>query len=294
MKKFVIAILLIIIGCAIFVGVMAKLEWDFTALSTVDSVTNEYEITESYNNIYIDVDTADVRFVPSECEKTRIVCHEWENTKHTVSVKDGTLVIELADEREWYEGFDIKFGKTEVIVYLPSGNYGALNVDLSTGDVDVNGSFGFESIEISTSTGDVKNRASAETVKIDTTTGNIYVENITCDLLFLSVTTGDVEVRNAKCNTFDSDGTTGELYMSDVIAETKISIERNTGDIRFDRCDSGEIYIDVTTGNVNGSLLTDKIFITDTSSGKIDIPSSASGGVCKISTTTGNIKITIE
>ena len=82
--------------------------------------------------------------------------------------------------------------------------------------------------------------------------------------------------------------------MNHVIAANKFSIERSTGDVKFSRCDVAELYLKTSTGNVTGSLLADKVFITDTNTGSVDVPKTAVGGRCEIKTGTGDIKIKIE
>ena len=79
-----------------------------------------------------------------------------------------------------------------------------------------------------------------------------------------------------------------------VVAEGKITIERDTGDIRFDCSDGAEIFIETDTGDVRGTLLSENIFITKTDTGRIDLPSSVRGGRCEIHTDTGDIKIEIK
>jgi len=41
-------------------------------------------------------------------------------------------------------------------------------------------------------------------------------------------------------------------------------------------------------------LLTDKVFITKTDTGSINVPDSITGGRCEIKTDTGDIKITVK
>ena len=82
--------------------------------------------------------------------------------------------------------------------------------------------------------------------------------------------------------------------MKNVILSGKLYIHRSTGDVYFNKCDANEIEVKVTTGDIEGSLLTSKIFEADTTTGKKHIPSSNNGGVCKLTTTTGDIIITIE
>ena len=45
---------------------------------------------------------------------------------------------------------------------------------------------------------------------------------------------------------------------------------------------------------VGGTLLSDKVFITDTTTGDVDVPKTTTGGKCEITTTTGDIEIDIE
>lgn len=310
-----VAISLVLAGCIIFGCVMTAMKWDFTKLSTVQYVTSEYEINDGYKDISIVTDTADIVLVPSEQGKHLVVCYEEKNAKHSVSVKDGTLVIELADTRKWHERIGFNFGTPKITVSVPQGEYGAFTVRASTGDVEIPREFTFESINISQSTGDVTNHASAsEDIKIKTSTGNILTENISAGALDLSVSTGritvtdltcegDVELRvttgktdlnNIACKNLTSSGDTGNISLINVIAAEKFFIERTTGDVLFEGCDAAELSVQTDTGHVTGSLLTEKVFIAQTDTGKVDVPKTVTGGKCEIITDTGDVKITIE
>lgn len=81
--------------------------------------------------------------------------------------------------------------------------------------------------------------------------------------------------------------------MSHVIATEKLSIERTTGDVEFDDSDAADIFVKTGTGDVTGSLLTDKVFITQTDTGDVDVPQAITGGRCEINTNTGDIKTKI-
>ncbi len=310
----IIAASLVLIGSIIFGGVMTMFKWDFTKLSTVKYETNDYEINEEYKNISIVTKTADILFVLSKNQKTSVVCHEQENMKHSVSVRDGALLIEVYDTRKWYEHIGINFTTPKITVYIPQGEYGELLVKGSTGDIEIPKEFKFQSIDISGSTGNVTNLASAsKIIKINISTGNIRVENISAGALDLSVSTGSITVSNVtceaelkinvstgkthitdtKCQNIVSSGDTGDISLKNVIATERFSIERSTGDVKFDSSDAAEIFVKTDTGSVKGSLLTEKVFITQSDTGSVDVPKTVTGGKCEISTDTGNIKITI-
>ena len=176
----IVAASLILVGAIIFGGAMTVLKWDFKKLSTEKYEDKDYIITDSYKNISVITNVADVVFVPSEGSEHRVTCTERKNLKYSVSVKDETLVIERVDTRKWYDHIGIFFGSQKITVYIPQGEYGSLSVKSSTGDVSVPKYFKFESIDIIEDTGDVTSCASAfGAVKIKTSTGDIKVQGVT-------------------------------------------------------------------------------------------------------------------
>ena len=286
---------LFIIGCIIFVGVMSMLKWDFRKLSTVKYETNEYEITEEFNQILATTTTADVVLMPSEDGKCKIVCYEKTKVKHEVKVESGQLIIEAHDERRWYEHISLfSFEAPKITIYLPTDVLTSLNINASTGNIDIPSDFKFESIDISASTGNVSCYASATNeIKIELSTDNIRLKDISAGSVNLRVSTGSINLSSVRCDTLTSISKTGDVELKDVIASQKLHIEGSTGDVELERCDAQEIYIKVSTGDVEGSLLSEKIFITKTSTGDIEVPHSTTGGKCEITTSTGDIEIEI-
>ena len=195
-----------------------------------------------------------------------------------------------------------------------SVEYGNFTLAGDTGDVAIPKDIKFESIAITQNTGDVTSYASAPEIAITTSTGHIRVEDIETTNLMLSVTTGDIaavnvichegiqmdvstgktDLSNVRCKNFVSSGDTGDIDMTEVIAVEKMTIERNTGDVRFHNSDASALFVTTDTGDVRGSLLTDKVFLTETDTGDIDVPKTTTGGRCQITTNTGDIKISIK
>ena len=311
----IVASSLFLVGGIVFGGAMIALGWNFSKLSTVKYETNTYEITQPFTNISIVSDTADIHFLPSEDSKSSVVCYEQKNTPYSVTVSNDTLVIEVVDKRKWYEYIGITWGTPKVTIYLPNTEYHTLYIKEITGDITIPHDFAFKSMDITASTGDVENNAStSETVKITTDTGSISSQNISAGALYLSastgkitlsgitctgdittnVSTGKIDITDSSCKNLISQGSTGTISLKNVIAEKTFTIERNTGNIKLDRCDAAELFIKTATGDVAGSLLSDKVFITETDTGRIDVPKSITGGRCEITTDTGDIRITIQ
>ncbi len=311
----IIAASLLFTGMIIFGSVMTMLGWDFTRLSTVKYETNEHAITQSFKNISVVSDTADIVFAPSDDANVTVICREQVSLKHSVTVKDDTLTIELSDTRHWYEYFGISFQSTTITVYLPRAEYGALQIRSHTGDVSIPQDFSFDSMDISQGTGDVTSHASTlHGMKIQTSTGNIRVENVSAGSLDLTVTTGkiaanrvscagdvgihvstgDAELTDIACYDFSSNGSTGDIDLKNIIAAHALTIVRSTGDVEFEDCDAAIIAIKTDTGDVEGTLRSAKIFFTKTDTGKVEVPKTMNGGMCEITTDTGDIEVKIS
>ena len=313
----VIAAALVLIGTLGVVGVVAVNHWDFAVLSTERYETNTFDINEGFENISILSGTEDIAFFPSDDRKCRVVFYEQEKVKHTASVQNGNLLIETIDSRKWYDHIHITFSfdSPKISIYLPDSKYASLFVEESTGKIVIPKDFVFESIDLSLSTGNVDCSASCQGLsRIKTSTGNIHIENASAGELNLSVSTGKVDVRSVvckgnvdvtvstgkatltdvSCKSFISSGSTGDITLENVIATEGISIERSTGDVKFAQCDAAELFVKTNTGDVTGTLLSEKVFITQSNTGRIEVPETTTGGKCKITTDTGNIVINIK
>lgn len=309
----VVSIFLIVMGLILFGGVMMRLNWDFTKLSTAKYETREHTVTEGYESLRINVDTAAVKLIPSENGDTRVVCVEEENVLHRVEVKDGVLTVEVKDTRKWYQRIGISFGSPKVTLYLPAGVYKSFAITADTGSVEIPGDFAADRIDISATTGNVTCQASATEeicVKVSTggirlqelsvgratlasSTGAITVTRVTCaGELSVRVSTGRTVLEEITCQSLVSRGSTGGLRMKSVLAVEQFLIERDTGNVSFEECDAAEIRITTDTGDVTGSLLTEKTFVAHTDTGKKEVPNTV-GGRCEITTDTGNIRIWI-
>ena len=290
----IVAGILIFLGIILFVISLAGNDWDIAKLDTEKLQTSTHSIEDNFQNISVRTDTADVVFVLSADGVCKVECAERKNTPHLVTTKDGALEISIRDNRKWYAHISFfSFATPKITVYLPQKDYAALDIQTDTGDVEIPKDFQLTSITVSVSTGDVKCYACAtDRITISTSTGDILAQGITAGDMDLSVSTGDTKLTDVKCQNLRSTGDTGNLHLENVIAAEKFSFERSTGDVNLNGCDAGEIKIETDTGNVTGSLLSSKIFITETDTGRVHIPKSTTGGRCEIETDTGNIKIT--
>lgn len=311
----IIAACIVTIGGILFVSIMQPLGWDFSKLSINTFETNQHEITQSFDNISLKTDTADITFILSDDGICRVECYEEVKAKHSVTVENNTLNIDLVNNKAWYDYFGIYFGSPRIKVYLPEKQYAELSIRGSTGEVELPKDFTFSVVEVLLSTGDANVSSSASaSMKIKTSTGNIRIRNISTGDLGLRVSTGRITVTGATCTgdisvdvatgktyltdvtckNLVSEGDTGNITLNNVLVSEKIEIERSTGDVNFLSSDAAEIFVETDTGDVTGNLLSDKIFYAESDTGRINVPKSTTGGRCEIETDTGDIKLTVK
>ena len=285
-----VATLLVLAGLVVFAGVMGGLGWNFRDLGTDRYETQRYAVTEAFDNISIRVDTADVRFVLTADGSAGVECYQDAKEKHIVSVEGDTLVIEVENQKAWYDYIGIHFGSPRVTVYLPQGAYASLVLEGSTGDVEC-AALAAGVLKITTDTGDISlENANIGTLELKTSTGEIEVSNVTCQGdIVVKVSTGEAELEALVCKNFTSTGSTGSISLEQVLVTEKLSVQRSTGDVHFERSDAGEIVVKTETGDVRGSLLSEKVFIAHSETGKVRVPRNTTGGRCEITSETGDI-----
>ena len=305
---------LVLAGCILFGGMMMALGWDFTKFSTVKYETNTHEITEQVSRIQIETKTANTVFLPADEDVCKVVCCEAENKQHSVYVEDGCLKVQYVNEKKWYEYIGLHFETSKITVYLPREVYESLCIDIDTGHVNIPSDFQFGTVDISGHTGDISVGASAsERMCITTSTGDITVSDTTAGSMELKVSTGKIVISNVAClgdvklqvstgksvvtdltcRNFSTSGNTGDLSLDQVVAAEKITIQRTTGDIQFTACDAANFFVKTDTGDVSGTLLSDKVFVYETSTGRVDLPKTVTGGKFEVITSTGDIRLKI-
>lgn len=311
-KIWITAAALLAAGAAICGISFAAGGFDVQFLNSAHFVTNAHEVSEPFQNISIQCDTGDVLFAASEDGICRVTCFEDEKEPHQVRVDSGTLTIDRPESRRYRIGLFLDSPK--ITVALPETAYETLQIRTDTGEAVIPDLFSFSQIDAEADTGSVSLAASASgAVTVQTETGDIEIHDMTAGSIALSsdtgqilvrntsctgmvetgTDTGDIELSDVTCTDFTSTGSTGDLHLQNVLASGAFHILGDTGDVRFEQCDAGTITVKTDTGNVKGTLLTEKIFLTKTDTGRVNVPKTVSGGQCDITTDTGDIDIRV-
>jgi len=317
MKKRTIVALILAAVLIVSGGIILTLGLSFAGNHTQKSelIRQEITIKESFENVSIDTQDCDVRFAMfSGRDDCMVEIRAYEKTKHSAVVEDGTLKIEMIDERNWTDFIGVfhLFGGTETMgmtVYLPAAEYASLQVRTETGDITVQEEPSFKEMllrsdtgEIScvgasgdvldcmTSTGDISVHNSAPALtKLQSNTGDLKVSVVAGDEIHVTTNTGDVDAQNATAPFFTCSTDTGEVELEKVTAEDYLQVFTTTGDAELDSCDAGKVNIKTETGDVSGHFLTPKWFQAHSNTGNVRVPQTREGGECCIQSETGDI-----
>lgn len=286
----IVAIALIILGVVLAGAALVSVGFRFENLSTVEIIRGEHTITETFSSIDIDTLSADVRVKLSEDDVCRIEYATRSDLSYDVT--SGTLYVktESADPIVY---IGIGYVSEYVTLYLPRDTYEALAIHTTSGDIYVFPAFdAVKNAKISSTSGDISFIGIvSESLTVETTSGEIVIREPNANSVHVKATSGDVTLSAVYAETVSVKTTSGEVELEAVTATDTLSVETNSGDIEL-YCDAGEIYLESTSGDIEGSIGSAKHYIVDTTSGSVRIPPiDEQAGICKIHTTSGDIKI---
>ncbi|MBE6565362.1 MAG: DUF4097 domain-containing protein [Ruminococcaceae bacterium] len=292
----ILAVVFLLAGAVLLFASFAAGGFDDNIREKRNTVQTVYVIDEEIMSIDIDDIEHDIVIRPSEDGVCRLTCLENEAVRHSFKVENKTLTVVRNDSRRWFERlFSFSFGKTSLTLTLPYGTYYALAVEAVSGDIRIENGFTFESASLSTVSGDIAfASASQKTLTASANSGSISVKGTIAETISLSVTSGDIEMKTVSADTLSASAVSGDIEAETVLAKETMILEAVSGDIDLDGCDAKHLKIETVSGDVEGILLTPKHFFTQTVSGKVRVPTSvAGGGRCEISTTSGDITLSI-
>ena len=271
---------------------------------------------ETFNNFSFNMSTSDVEFKVSADGSKKVVLSELNKEYHEVKVENNTLYIKQIEELSWKDRtFNFHFKNLKAEVYLPSGEYGEVTAVTSTGDVRLPKDFTFSKFTVTGSTADIYCSSNVtDEINIVLSTGDITLSDMNCgsytsktstgDVIMnkvnvagnvsLESTTGEVTLKQVSCAELSQKSSTGDVELKNTVIAGHLKLETSTGDIEFIDSDANTINIKTTTGDVEGTLLSSKVFYVVTDTGDVDVPHSTTGGLCEITTDTGDVELKIK
>lgn len=298
-KKILITVAVILVAVGMICGFCGiySLGFKFNEISTSDFVTHTYTVEDDFTNIIIEDAESNINFYKSNDDKCRVLCDEREKVTHTVVNENNTLTVRVKDERNWFERINIGFfiADMRVSVYLPKNKYDSLNAASMSGDIDVANEFTFDNAKVGSISGDVSVKADVkQELNISSTSGDVIINNISAtECINASSVSGEIDLSNVKGKEIFANTISGGVMLTDTVASQKLKANSTSGEIDLKRCDAKNIVLDTVSGEISGTLLSNKQFITETTSGTVNVPQSVSNEECRITTVSGDIYIEI-
>ena len=287
-----------------------------TAESAGTIITKTHEITESFTAISVECSECSISVLPSTGSGISVVCKEREKYPHKVTVKNGCLTIEEPNRTELINIFSLVGDHTEVLIYVPFEVAAGCSISLesASGDITLDKDFVFTRGDLETASGTVICNASFHgdlsiddasgdvflrgstygDIEIDAASGHIALEGLReAEEISLECASGNILLNTVQCKSLDAETASGKLTLEDVVAEKELAGETVSGAIILSRCDAEKYDLESASGDIQGSVLRPMHFITDSASGRINVPNT-DGDPCRLTTASGNITITIE
>lgn len=200
-------------------------------------------------------------------------------------------------------------------VYVGETNVGSLSVSGSSGRVEVFSVCVESDVDVSTTSGGITvTNIECANMSVENSSGSIRISSITANgnmevkgtsgSIHISETdvngdmaanasSGSLNLTDVECANLTAENNSGKISCTNVIASEDMNLENSSGGIALEYCDAENLKLTATSGSIKGSLLSEKIFIAEATSGSVDVPKTTSGGVCEVTTTSGSIKMSI-
>ena len=316
-------IALIIAGGLMVAGVGIGVAAAASSAFNIENMTKEeehvektFDISESFKDIKIDLDSANVTILHSTDGKARVETSAPKGYEFSVNTEGDALKVVGRDERKWNEMM-FTFNSPEAKVYLPGDEYADLMVKDSSGNVVIEGGFTFDSADVSANSGNltfssnvngnltlsahsgriVCEDAAAKDTRIEGHSGNIKITNLEAANLFIKNTSGNINISNLKADSVKVEGnsgntnitgaqiegdinvsrTSGGTNLEDVIAGGELNAKTSSGNVHLTGCDAANLNLEASSGNINAELLSNKDINATSSSGVVSLPDDNSG-----------------
>ncbi len=276
----------------ILIGISFAMGGDKNLFKTTN-VTHTAE--GKFTDISVSSSMTDIIVKLSDDGKTYAVCSEDEKITFSLSVENGVLCLEEKDNSTWKDHIGISFDTRRATLYLSESEYENITVNTESGSIKCENGLYFNSASVTASSGSISiNAQISEKLYACTSSGGIEIADVSPRTLDVSAQSGSVHLVNINTSNASARSSSGSIKLLNVVCDSIMNVKSSGGSINIDMCDAPQMVLNSASGNIKGTVLTDKIFNASSNSGKIDCPASVNGGgTCTVSTSSGNIKLKI-
>ena len=246
----------------------------------------------------IDCRGQDVLIRPSKDRNCYVTCSDYSDVSYTVELTNG--VLSVIAEGSMFDGL-FRWGDAKVTVQLPpdyfQGLYDSLEVSTGSGDILVEEGVIFQRSKLESTSGDISFRADVQgKMTIETTSGDIELEDrssLFAHQVELATTSGEITVRGQNARYLSAKSTSGDVTL-DSCDIHELTVNCTSGDVELRYVDLENCNLQTISGDVSAGVGKAMDFHCSSTSGDVDTPPPVTnGGLCQVSTTSGDIEIWI-
>ena len=247
-------LLLLVIGFACVISVLAINNWDYRVLSSAPLLTeSNYVADKTHQTIFIEEDNSNIQIESTDDEFVSVKYFQSEKQYYTISDTE-TLIIKKSTDMEWYNkmGLFSYILEQPMVVSIPKLSNTDIDIVIVNGRVKIDNA-ALDNVKIKSNNGSVRiynSTFNTLTTDIDNGTSNYF--NITSygDIITTS-NNGKIEMDNIKtAKKIDVKANNGKIDLENIAAEVLL-VNSDNGVIEIDRAVVATI-IDIS--NSNGSV----------------------------------------
>ena len=274
----------------------------------------EKDITEPFTDVEIICVADHVTIKEAENGICHLAYTEDAYTQYTVAVEQGTLKITQEDTDISWDWKNLKNtlsqlldkgftqlgaameNSHDLILTLPAGAYGKINVTNVSGGLEVGENISAEEVNLAAVSGNVtaEGLTSVRSMNAATTSGKVELHSmkLTGDINAATVSGGIILENIETPGEVSLATTSGKMELIEsVIGQGEI--DGVSGNILFTNFDADTMDIELVSGSIKGTIRAPKEFQVETTSGDVSVPN-GNGGIWKIETTSGDVKIDLQ
>ncbi len=200
--------------------------------------------------------------------------------------------IVCTDAKLSFEDATLESSAGRILFSSPVRN--ALRADAASGRIELS-ELSPKTLTATTYSGNIVLSAlTVGTLEASARSGRISLSDLTADTLRASTISGGIELAYVRGGDLSMEATSGSVQLRDVLASASLAAETKSGNIRLDACDAPSITLTSSSGSVTGTLLSDKLFDVQSTTGSENCPPSIrDGGSCTVRTSSGDIRLSV-
>jgi lia operon protein LiaG len=202
--------------------------------------------------------STDVNIIPTKDQNMTVELNGKVNKRvkdqYKLEVKEDGEKVNIAvfrDDNEWFSGFNLNSGNVDLNLKLPEKLYESIDINLSSGDMNLN-EIQAKEVTLNTSSGDINVEKSEveKKLSINSQSGDLMLQNLKAESLHVDLASGDSNIKHAETKSVVLSSKSGNVGMNDVKGEMEVAV--SSGDTKIVNKEmNSNIKIESTSGDVD-------------------------------------------